>query len=97
MAEEGWCTDPLTNLIAYCYLKEIAASSVDTLILGCTDYPLLSEAIAKVMGPGVALIDSGDAVADEMSAFINSKLDPSGSVDPGGPTKSSRVKIFVTY
>ena len=49
----------VTKLVIAQYLKEVRDAGVDTLILGCTHYPLIAPAIARVMGPGVSLIDSG--------------------------------------
>jgi glutamate racemase len=91
LAEEGWGEDPLTNLVAYRYLKEISAQDIDTLILGCTHYPLLSPAIKKVMGPNVTLVESGAAVADQMEPELI--LAPRVSDET---LQSLRVKIFVT-
>jgi glutamate racemase len=67
LAEEGW-TDPsdeVVRLVARRYLAPLAASRVDTLVLGCTHYPLLREAIAAEL-PGVALVDSAEATAGEV-------------------------------
>ena len=89
LAEEGWDEDQLTNLVAYRYLKEISAQDIDTLILGCTHYPLLSPAIRKVMGPNVTLVESGAAVADQMEPELILAPRVSGETQP-----SLRVKIF---
>lgn len=62
LAEEGWHDDPITNLIAYRYLNELKAKDPDTVILGCTHYPLLKIAIQKVFGNHTKLIDSGEAI-----------------------------------
>ncbi|GIL17883.1 MAG: glutamate racemase [Oligoflexia bacterium] len=62
LAEEGWVDDPITNLIAYRYCQPLAQKGVDTLILGCTHYPILKSSIQKAVGGGVALIDSGSAI-----------------------------------
>lgn len=64
LAEEGWHDDPITNLIAYRYLQELKNHDVDTVVLGCTHYPLLKNAIQKVFGQSVTLIDSGLAIAE---------------------------------
>lgn len=66
LAEEGWHEDPITNLIAYRYLQHLKAADVDTVVLGCTHYPLLKTAITKVFGSFVQLIDSGEAVAEQI-------------------------------
>ena len=63
LAEEGYLDREATRLIARDYLKTMQDVGVDTLILGCTHYPLLKQVIAEVMGPGVALIDSGEETA----------------------------------
>ncbi|MCM2280674.1 MAG: glutamate racemase [Bdellovibrionaceae bacterium] len=63
LVEEGWENDPLTNLIVYRYLAPIVAQNVDTLIMGCTHYPVLRESFRRVVGPDVELVDSADAIA----------------------------------
>ncbi|OFZ32161.1 MAG: glutamate racemase [Bdellovibrionales bacterium RIFCSPHIGHO2_01_FULL_40_29] len=67
LAEEGWHDDPITNLIAFRYLQNLKSLDIDTAVLGCTHYPLLKSAIAKVFGNHVALIDSGEALAEELA------------------------------
>ena len=57
LAEEGWFKEEETYLIVKKYLLPLKKEKIDTLILGCSHYPLLKDAIAKVMGPEVALID----------------------------------------
>ncbi len=63
LVEEGLVADPLTYQVAERYLKPLKAQKVDTLILGCTHYPLLKKVIGEVMGPGVHLVDSARQVA----------------------------------
>jgi len=63
LAEEGYIDQPATRLIAEDYLKEIKRKNIDTLILGCTHYPLLKKPIADIMGRGVRLIDSAEETA----------------------------------
>ncbi len=63
LAEEGWNEDPITNLIAFRYLQNLKTADVDTVVLGCTHYPLLRVAIGRVFGNHVTLVDSGEAVA----------------------------------
>ena len=50
LVEEGWLHDPVTDEVAARYLKELQDKQVDTLILGCTHYPLLRSTIRKIMG-----------------------------------------------
>jgi glutamate racemase len=63
LVEEGWLNHPVTSTILREYLDPILQHKIDTLILGCTHYPLLKRAIRKVAGPKVALIDSAEACA----------------------------------
>ncbi len=63
LAEEGYVDKEATYLIARDYLQTMLDVDVDTLVLGCTHYPLLKDVIQDVMGEGVTLIDSGEAIA----------------------------------
>jgi glutamate racemase len=63
LAEEGWSSHPATELIAKEYLFPLTLEKIDTLILGCTHYPLLREVIDNVLHKTVTLIDSGEATA----------------------------------
>ncbi len=63
LAEEGWTSHPATALIAKEYLFPLTLEKIDTLILGCTHYPLLRDAIDTVLHSTVTLIDSGEATA----------------------------------
>jgi len=64
LAEEGWIKHRATYEIAEEYLKELREIEIDTLVLGCTHYPILTEVIQKVIGPKVSLIDSGVASSE---------------------------------
>lgn len=66
LVEEGWADDELTAVVAARYLKGLKTHDIDTLVLGCTHYPLLKDTIASVMGPEVRLIDSAEATAEEV-------------------------------
>jgi glutamate racemase len=71
LAEEGWTNHKATFNIAEEYLKELRELEIDTLVLGCTHYPILSGVIQKVIGEEVILIDSGVASA----SIIKEELD----------------------
>jgi glutamate racemase len=66
MVEEGWLEEAETKRIARHYLSPLRMAAVDTLILGCTHYPLLSPVIQRYMGSKVKLIDSGAAVVSRL-------------------------------
>ena len=73
LAEEGWGDHQATDLIAREYLFPLMLEKIDTLILGCTHYPVLRRAIAAVTGSGVMLIDSGAATAAEVAVVLDAK------------------------
>ena len=72
LVENGHFNTPVTKLVVEEYLKDIRDAGVDTLILGCTHYPLLRAAIAEYMGEGVTLISPGEEVAK----FLRKKITP---------------------
>ena len=63
LAEEGWVDNEVAARTARLYLTSLTKSGIDTLILGCTHYPLLKSVIRATMGAGVRLVDSGVATA----------------------------------
>ncbi|MFN8589540.1 MAG: glutamate racemase [Candidatus Eisenbacteria bacterium] len=63
LVEEGWLDHHVTRLVAEEYLTELRAAHLDSLILGCTHYPLLATLLHELMGPGVHLVDSGAEAA----------------------------------
>ncbi|HEU4403152.1 MAG TPA: glutamate racemase [Candidatus Polarisedimenticolia bacterium] len=63
LAEEGWVDNDVARAAAEAYLGSLRGSGIDTLVLGCTHYPLLKPVIGATMGPGVALVDSAEATA----------------------------------
>ena len=71
--EEGWTDAPVTRQVALVYLEPVVRAGVDTLILGCTHYPLLREVIGRVMGEHVVLIDSGEAVAGDVARHLRER------------------------
>ena len=72
LAEEGWLDHNATRLVAEEYLRELTESKIDTLILGCTHYPILSETIRNVAGK-VKLIDSGIAAAKLVEQYLEGR------------------------
>ena len=73
LVEEGWLDHGATRLIAEEYLAPLRAHAIDTLVLGCTHYPLLRPLISEVMGTNVTLIDSAEATADETARVLAEK------------------------
>jgi glutamate racemase len=73
LAEEGWIDGPIARQVAETYLASLARSGIDTLILGCTHYPLLKGLVAEVMGSEVAIVDSAEETAREVAEVLRAK------------------------
>ena len=91
LAEEGWTEggDEVVLAVARRYLAELTRAEIDTLVLGCTHYPLLRAAIAQVMGPAVALVDSAEATAEAVEVLLRAR----GLLRAGG---EGQQRYFVT-
>ncbi len=86
LAEEGWTGGDVPRLVAREYLADFTSNGVDTLVLGCTHYPLLKSVIAEVVGPGVALVDSAEATAEAVALLLEEQrmLAPAGHTPAHG-------------
>lgn len=71
LVEEGWWAHRATTEVARHYLSPMKRAGVDTLILGCTHYPLLKGAIRKIMGASVTLVDSAEQTAREAEKLLS--------------------------
>ena len=103
LVEEGWLTHSVTRQVVEEYLAPLAGTDVDTIILGCTHYPLLASIFesvaANVLGRPVAIVDSARATAERVAAVL-AQLDASAPVSEstqttqgaGGTTR----RFFVT-
>ena len=70
LAEEGWWDDPVTREVAERYLSELREQDVDTLIMGCTHYPLIRKIIGEVMGDQVTLINPAYETVQEAKRML---------------------------
>ncbi len=70
LVEEGWLDDPIAEQVAQRYLQPLLDGGIDTLVLGCTHYPLLKPVLERVMGLDVELVDSAEAVAALVAAEL---------------------------
>jgi glutamate racemase len=109
MIEEGRTSDdPLVETALRQYLQSMVLRKVDVLVLGCTHYPLVKKAIAKVIGPKVRLIDSAEQCAQECAQDVARRLGrkgllrgPMGLPDDtvateGISSAAGRLRTFVT-
>ncbi len=87
LAEEGWGDHPVTDEVARHYLAPMLDWGVETVILGCTHYPLLRPSLQRVVGPGVRLVDSAKAVAETVAA------DHADLVTHEGPRGTVRLEL----
>jgi glutamate racemase len=71
LVEEGWVKHKVTSAIAKEYLKDIVSKDIDTLVLGCTHYPLIRDVIKSIAGPSIKLIDSASATAKEVVSVLD--------------------------
>ena len=68
LAEEGWANTHVAREVAGIYLEPLIEAGIDTLVLGCTHYPILRGTIEKVVGDSVAIVDSAETTARSVAA-----------------------------
>ncbi len=73
LAEEGWTDQKATELIAKEYLTPLKEKNIDSLILGCTHYPILADVIQKVVGKKIKLVHSGTPAAKLVEDYLNGR------------------------
>jgi glutamate racemase len=83
LVEEGWTDHDATRLVAREYLQPMLDAKIDTLVLGCTHYPLLKSLLGEVLGPGVRLIDSAEETAAETARTLaDNQLTAAADAEP---------------
>lgn len=83
LAEEGWWDTEITRLTAEEYLRPLKEAGVDTLVMACTHYPLLSKVIGEVMGEDVVLVNTGEATAQVVKDLLSREGTASeGNINP---------------
>ena len=73
LVEEGLLNDPVTDEIAMRYLSGLIDSGIDTLVLGCTHYPLIRETVGRLMGEGVTLVNPAYETARELRGMLEAE------------------------
>src|SRR5690606_32964373 len=89
LVEEGWLDHPVTRLTAQEYLRPVLAEEIDSLVLGCTHYPLLKPLLRDVAGPGVRMIDSALTTAE----FAAERLQREGLLADGSRRADYRYVV----
>jgi len=90
LVEEGWHEDEITVLTAKRYLDPMADFGADTLVLGCTHYPVIKEVISRVVGEKIMLVDSAHETAAEVERVLAERALRSVVDRPG------RITVYVT-
>lgn len=90
LVEEGWLKGKVVLEVAHTYLKPLKDACIDTLILGCTHYPLLRPVIQEVVGKQVTLIDSAKQVGMEVKKILSAEE----LLNKGG--KKGKTKFYVS-
>lgn len=70
LVEEGWLDHQVTRLTAQEYLKPLLAEQIDTMVLGCTHYPLLKPLLQEVTGAHIRLVDSAESMAEQAATLL---------------------------
>jgi len=91
LVEEGWLKRPETAMIVKKYLHPLKVRRIDTLILGCTHYPLLKPVIQRKIGRRVNIIDSSVCVAEEVEKFLEARPDMDEQL-----AKTGNIRVFVS-
>ena len=87
LVEEGWGDRRETKMIIRRYLHPLRSEQVDTLVLGCTHYPVLKNLIQPRIGKRVQVIDSSEAVAASVQSYLDAHPDVADSLERGGDNK----------
>jgi len=72
LVEEGWVDEEITRLTIIKYLEPLLEKSIDTIIMGCTHFPVVADLIQDVVGPSITLIDSGKETAKKVKQMLDS-------------------------
>jgi len=72
LVEEGWINHPVTRLVIKEYLDPLVKQNIETLVLGCTHYPVLKEVIKEVIGDEIKLVDSAETTAQRVYNIFES-------------------------
>ena len=93
LVEEGWLDTPATELVVQTYVTDLVQANVDTLVLGCTHYPLLAPVLQRAL-PATTLIDCGACAAVEAHRLL---LTQQHHIEKATSTESKeRLRVFVT-
>ena len=87
LAEEGMIDDKITLEVLKKYIEPLKEKGIDVLVLGCTHYPLLKEAIEKVAGPNIKIINPAESVAKELKKYLENNLETSQKIKKGNVHK----------
>ena len=87
LVEEGWLNKRETKMIVRRYLHPLKMKNIDTLVLGCTHYPLLKKLIQPRIGKGVKVIDSSREIAADLHSFLAENPETAKTLSSGGESE----------
>lgn len=90
LIEEGWLESPITEQVARIYLTPVIEQGIDTLILGCTHYPLIKPVLQRIVGDGVRIVDTACETAYEVQRLLSEQGMLNRQAQPG------RYQFFVS-
>ncbi len=102
LVEEGWIDHPVTREVIEIYLNELRSEAgehgfrADTLVLGCTHYPLLRSAFEHAVRPGVTVIDSAESTAQAAVKLFNGRVGSALARPSATKPKQTEVRCFAT-
>lgn len=102
LVEEGWTNHPVTEQVIRIYLDELSADAAaeglhpDTLVLGCTHYPLLRPLIERLVPAGVSVIDSAESTADAAVQIFNGRAKAANPARPEASAPETEIRCFAT-
>ncbi len=102
LVEEGWINHPVTREVIEIYLNELRSEAgehgfrADTLVLGCTHYPLLRSAFEHAVRPGVTVIDSAESTAQAAVKLLNGRVGSKFDRPAAARSEQTEVRCFAT-
>jgi glutamate racemase len=83
LIEEGWLNSDVTDTVLMQYLQPLLDAEIDTLVLGCTHYPLLRPAIGRLLGDAITLVDSAENCARAVQELLSRENMQAAAADSG--------------
>ncbi len=97
LIEENWIKEPETEKILEKYLQNLKNTNIDTLILGCTHYPILYNTFKSIMGKDVNILNSGEVIAEKLVRYLSRHSEIDSRLEKNGITKYYATDITDSF